>query len=100
MNKLYKECGKGWDTIIDPLIEKCNQEGVEILQIKEKFGGLRVYTTNGCSEELMDMIIAAEKASYSTCEMCGQPGSRKSDGWIKTACDLCWTKHLERKVGK
>jgi hypothetical protein len=30
---------------------------------------------------------AAELESIHTCEICGQPGELREDGWIKTLCD-------------
>lgn len=88
-NDTYRECNKGWDSIIDPLVAQCKVEGVEILQIKEKFGGLRFYTS-GASEWLESAIDAAEALSYRTCEDCGSPGSTVNvRGWVSTLCPTC-----------
>lgn len=73
--------------LYEPLIERCKAEGVEIMQIKEKFGGLRFYVMQG-SDELFDAINAAEEESLKLCELCGEPGSlRKTGGWLRTLCD-------------
>lgn len=80
------ECGPGWSKIIDPLIQRCKEEGVHITQIKEKFGGLRFYVA-GASDSLYEAIDAAEKLSYKTCEECGKEGHLRSGGWIRTLCD-------------
>lgn len=80
------ECGPGWSSLYKPLMERCKEEGVEIHQIKEKFGGLRFYT-GPCSEELMSAVDRAEAKSYEICEECGQPGVLRQGGWIRTLCD-------------
>lgn len=58
-------------------------------QVKEKFGGLRVYTTFA-TDEMDDLIREAEKESEVTCELCGDPGVLRLDGgWYMTRCDKC-----------
>ena len=86
-NKFRVECGDGWGALIDPLIEGCKTEGVQIHQIKEKFGGLRFYTDGGESLGLRAAIDRAERQSYRVCEVCGEPGIKRLGGWIKTLCD-------------
>jgi hypothetical protein len=56
------------------------------VQIKEKFGGLRFYV-NGAIEKHWNYITFAESMSYSTCEVCGSPGKRYTDGWHQTLCE-------------
>jgi hypothetical protein len=55
------------------------------VQVKEKFGGLRFYT-NGATDIQDAYITFAEMISVRTCEVCGKPGKRTSDGWIRTLC--------------
>jgi hypothetical protein len=57
-------------------------------QVKEKFGTLRFYMTCA-TDEMYDLIAAAERESATTCEDCGEPGKRRSGGWILTLCDAC-----------
>lgn len=62
----------------------CTQ--LEIMQIKEKFGGLRFYYDGG--DEVIDgMVNMAEAWADHSCEECGKPGSRRSGGWVRTLCD-------------
>lgn len=82
------EVGPGWMKIVRPLVDQANAEGATILQIKEKFGGLRFYV-GGASEELLEAIDRAEEESYKTCEVCGEPGVPRRGGWIRTLCDGC-----------
>jgi hypothetical protein len=89
----HKECGPGWDQLIDPLIERCHALGGVVDQIKEKFGTLRFYytETGPASDtlwaEFQDMVNEAERHSHHTCEMCGARGyGMIKGGWHKTLC--------------
>lgn len=64
-----------------------------IVQIKEKFGGLRFYVDGGTTEH-HNYISFAEALSNRTCEVCGAPGEHRNDGWVKTLCDA---HHKERE---
>ena len=83
----YFECDDGWFQLIYNLSEKLEGH-VKAVQVKEKFGGLRFYV-DGYSEEIGNLIADAERLSCKTCEVCGQPGSSKGGGWIKTLCQPC-----------
>ncbi len=89
------ECGKGWDGLLKPIfdyIERYNnehEEKIEIIQVKEKFGGLRFYT-NFTNEELESLIKEAESKSFMTCEICGSTNNiGHTLGWITTCCEDC-----------
>lgn len=94
------ECGDGWYWLIDNLCESIqnyidnnfhlNISQVIATQIKEKFGGLRFYYSNG--NDLIDgMVWFAENLSYKICEVCGSTKnvSQNDIGWIYTRCDKC-----------
>ncbi|MBS1993425.1 MAG: hypothetical protein JSS83_23070 [Cyanobacteria bacterium SZAS LIN-3] len=95
------ECGDGWEPLIRDLSAKLEaaiaalpadeQPNYRASQVKEKFGTLRFYLTCG-TDEMYDLINAAEGLSAQTCEGCGQPGSVRSGGWIVTNCDECAAK--------
>lgn len=80
------EIGKGWYDLVKPLVEECNEKGYAILQIKEKYGGLRFYVA-ACPQEFWDKVDEAEKESYTICEECGEPGELRGGGWMRTLCD-------------
>jgi len=66
---------------------KARDELPIIVQVKEKFGGLRFYVHNG-NERVHSYINFAEAMSTCTCEICGKPGFIGSvRGWEKTLCD-------------
>ena len=86
------ECGPGWDKLIQPVLEACDAEGVQIMQIKEKYGTLRIYigysSDSYPSDKIYNLIGMAEKQSAVTCEACGAPGKLRGKGWLYTSCDL------------
>ena len=98
----YIECDIGWYQIISNLLHLIDNEQkfqkqyskgtgcepVQIVQIKEKFGGLRCYIDGG-NAYISGINDFAEYMSYVTCEHCGNPGKERSTGWIKTLCDKC-----------
>lgn len=57
------------------------------VQVKEKFGGLRFYV-QAATDKHYNFISFAESMSYRTCEECGAPGKRYTDGWHRTLCDI------------
>jgi hypothetical protein len=64
---------------------------VRINQIKEKFGGLRVYAevsgSDDFKERVRGMIEQAERSAYRTCEFCSNPGVLRSAGWMRVTCE-------------
>jgi len=58
------------------------------VQIKEKFGTLRLYHDGG-DDYCRGVVEMAEVMSGCTCEICGSPGRTAGAGWIRTLCDPC-----------
>lgn len=96
------ECGDGWFKLIDDLSAKLQAYGVVASQVKEKFGGLRVYIEAIPSENfelISDIIYKSEMLSYKTCEECGKPAAVQIDkGWYSTICDECREKNLKKDI--
>jgi hypothetical protein len=68
---------------LEPLVAEFEATGecqFEILQVKEKFGGLRVYV-NDANDTIHLHIETAMWESLRTCEICGQPGILR-EGWL------------------
>jgi hypothetical protein len=92
----------GWWGILNEvtdLIEEWRMDGpVEILQVKEKFGGLRVYV-NGVTSEQFDKLYEVADQSLKVCQICGKPGDRKDlrGYWILTLCPEHKEEFNERK---
>ena len=68
-----------------------------IMQIKEKYGGLRWYD-NFNTPTGYDIIHKYEKISKRTCIQCGKPATRITTGWIAPYCDECIDDALEYSV--
>jgi len=91
--------GDGWFDILwrlcedlEPLVAEFEVAGgpkFEVLQVKEKFGGLRFYVNcRNDNDAIRHRILAAQEESFHTCEVCGQPGRLRREGRsIKTLCD-------------
>ena len=99
------ECGEGWKHLYEPILEyivKFNEEHkdnpIEVHQIKEKFGELRVYLSY-YTDELSKMIDNAEEESEKTCEICGKHinGPIVEHNWIYPMCDECYNEMDERR---
>lgn len=72
----------------------------KVSQVKEKFGGLRVYLDYGDPFERPEegtlrvnlaenLIEKCEEKAHRICEYCGEPGEPTTGGWIKTLCADC-----------
>jgi hypothetical protein len=60
---------------------------LQIVQIKEKFGGLKLYTNGVLTEKQKAQWEFAYNLSSFTCEECGKEGTTNNSGWIRTLCD-------------
>jgi hypothetical protein len=88
--------GDGWFDLVWRLCEQIEQvvdkdQPFEVLQVKEKLGGLRFYTTDS-NDAVHGLICAAGEESVHICEVCGQPGTWDGEGWegdrwVKTRCE-------------
>jgi hypothetical protein len=81
--------GSGWNLLIKNLIQDLIILGwdKEVIQVKEKFGGLRFYINEGTSE-IHQRIAKAEIESMKICEITGKLGKLRTDiGWYRTLCD-------------
>ena len=94
----YEEDGKypwnGGEVITPEMVEelrlKMDEEAKKVpvaSQVKEKFGGLRFYV-QAATDEHYNYINFAESMSYRTCEVCGSPGKRYTDGWHQALCNV------------
>lgn len=103
----FDAVGKGWHPILDELdhqfvmitgLGTSEHMKIKVLQIKEKFGAMRVYVNISEVPEdrrnpIYHAIRVAEEESAKTCEKCGsQEGVEtrgKKDqkfGWVRTLC--------------
>ena len=87
------EVGDGWLNIIKDMFEELGQISLSdeekpfgFLQIKEKFGDLRVYSIGG-NDKITKIIKNAEIKASETCDVCGRKGLKRNDGWISVRCE-------------
>lgn len=70
-------------------LEKAVKKVPVVLQVKEKFGGLRFYVS-AATEEQYAIIHFVEGLSNYVCETCGATKNTfQTQGWIKTTCKGC-----------
>lgn len=89
---------EGWAKLVDTLWDAVHEldPDIEVLQVKEKFGGLRFYVYTA-SVEASRLIKEAEKQSYTICEVCGEPGTNaQAPRYLRTLCP----KHRRNSVDK
>lgn len=90
------ECGDGWVDILHEAAIRLNEhiqtlpedvrQDVVALQVKEKYGRLRLYVSY-YTEEIDRIVREAEEKSGKTCETCGKTGKLRGSRWFYTACD-------------
>lgn len=87
------------DSIVNKLLEYLappHDSRMVVVQVKEKFGGLRFYA-HSYTEEARKLIDEAEDKSFTICETCGGEGKTQSPrGWLITMCD----EHLAEYIVK
>ena len=93
------DVGEGWKDLCIRTFEKIADAYIKydtelqrfaLIQMKEKFGGLRIYLggmATGLYDEVYDIVSNAEEESYTICEKCGKPGKLRDTGWMKTLCE-------------
>ena len=90
------EINTGWRSIMERLLVRLEamittqpvgeRDRFRILQVKEKFGRLTVYTAESTAD-MDEAIQAAADESTKTCEVCGAPGELKQrDHWWSPRC--------------
>lgn len=116
LDQCYDDVDPGWRPILEALNSFFNYASenaesglkppVKIIQLKEKFGGLRCYPATLYSftpeeaDEIHAAIHMAEYMSFKMCEKCGsidgvetRTANHNPYGWVKT---YCAKHHVER----
>ena len=92
------ECHAGWRRLIERLLAQLEaailaqpperRHDLRIVQMKEKFGRLRVYLASEGSPAMTAAIEAASEQSIRTCEICSEPGQlAERRGWWAARCN-------------
>jgi len=94
-------CGDGWYKLIDETCEKIKPhtgKSFVFVEIKEKYGGLRIYYCGEIDKKGRDIITKAENKSEKICEECGNPGQIiEINNWYYTLCKKCENKLRKEK---
>ena len=92
----YFNIGNGWLGILQRLFETLIALGWDksFVNVKEKFGGMSIFLDN-LPENGFHFVNEAEKETFITCEVCGEPGEQhRINGWVYTLCDT----HRDKKL--
>lgn len=74
----------------DALIECGDLGRWRIVQLKEKYGRLVIYSNGDkVGSKVPDILDKYERLSTRTCIVCGKPATRITTGWISPFCDAC-----------
>ena len=85
--------GDGWFQIFYDLCESLEPlvkdfvHPFAFLQVKEKFGDLRMYTVGDASPEIKNLLSSAQEKASRTCDQCAEPGVWREDNWCRVRCD-------------
>lgn len=109
----YKECPEGWWNTAKKVEAVLLAEGILIRQMKEKFGGLRVYwdwpeewndledeTFHDKCEQIECLIDIADWVCQRTCMVCGEKGTLRNESWVSVLCEGHYNEWRERVYGK
>lgn len=114
--KDIKKYNDGWlkNGVVTPEKYESNKklmDNFKIVQIKEKFGGLRFYTEGTdyrVDKDIHGWIQFAEVMANELCEGCGtNQGLGSTSGWMRTICEPCaielgkgegWMSREDRKI--
>ena len=83
------------EDIKEPLEKAGDLDKFRFMQVKEKFGRMRMYT-NGATEEVNDILDKYEFLSEQVCSECGKPAIAMTRGWICPFCDEHIKKFTDR----
>ena len=98
------EIGEGWMSLVIELLDKIQHlvdnnpeySGLQVIQVKEKYGSLRVYL-NYYYKEIEDIISEYEEKSCYICEVCGEKGEiRNINNWYTALCDKHYAEYKEK----
>jgi len=96
---LFLDTGAGWYQLIYDLFYDIDQHlrtkdkhGFSVIQVKEKFGELRVYST-GYDDKILNLITEACDKSSQICDICGEKGQIQVISHVmQTVCDMHYLK--------
>lgn len=92
------ECRDGWAAIVDEVLGEMEGTDTILKQIKQKFGGLRIYYEQG-TPAVDEAVLRAERKAATTCEYCGEQAKREAIcGWLTTICQPCRDREVSQRA--
>lgn len=91
---MLKDFYAAWEHLDDK-----QKEEFDFLQVKEKFGELRIYMCP-CTSEMNEICHKYETKSRFVCINCGKPATKVSTDWILPFCDDCTKKVKSEKFAE
>ena len=89
----YEAFGEKMCFELKAILEEADYEqDYRVIEIKEKFGGLRWYDNGAPAsiyKKIQDVIYKYESISYKTCVSCGAPADGLTTGWVMPFCQHC-----------
>lgn len=86
----------GWSHIVERLDRRLSalDDHYDLIQVKQKLGGLRYHIQTEHRElhdEMEIAVLDAERHAEQTCELCGDEGVLRisARGWLRTLCPNC-----------
>jgi hypothetical protein len=94
----YPTTGDGWRELVERAVDRIaaaiGKGKLTIVQIKQKYGSLRLYHSStfhldeAAQDSVEEAVAFAEARSACTCEVCGDQGRLFERGdWLATACE-------------
>lgn len=102
---------RGWAAVLTNMFDQINaamdaaqvpRSALNIIQIKEKFGSLRMYydiqdidlsipddVKDRLDDQIEDIVNRAENVTERTCVVCGAKAEYFSTGWVLPYCEHC-----------
>ena len=97
------QCGNGWYDLLFSLFtdiellyrdQHIDSNTLQIVQVKSKLGGLRIYVSSPI-EGIRELIVTYQEKSEHTCEDCGDSGKivHIHPRWLRCICEYCAQKY-------
>lgn len=100
--KIWSDLAPGWYQVVDQLcarieatLSPADLRKVQLAQLKEKFGTLRIHVdyrgshTSPAWTAVRALVVAAQEVADKTCQDCGAAGElRDASGYYLTLCDI------------
>lgn len=98
--EVCKRVPEGWSEVLKEGFDKMFSLGWggEIIQIKEKFGSLRLYLSD-VTDDITKVKEDMEKKTRQVCCVCGSVRTKTSSGWVLHYCDKHFPKDNKELEG-